>query len=46
MAMFPAKNSNHSTKSTHNEENKTINFRMFLCALNEKVNLHKAFKIQ
>ena len=32
--MFPAKDSHHSPKSTHNEENKTINLRKFLCPLN------------
>ena len=37
--MFPAKNSHHSPKNAHNEENKTINFRMFLCGLNEKKRL-------
>ena len=34
--MFPAKNSCHSPKPTNNEDNKTINLRMFLCGLNEK----------
>ena len=34
--MFPAKNSHHTPKPTHSEENKTINLRMFLCGLNEK----------
>ena len=33
--MFPAKNSHHNPKFTHNVENKTFNLRMFLCALNK-----------
>ena len=33
---FQQKNSHHSPKSTHNEESKTTNLRMFLCGLNEK----------
>ena len=33
---FKQKNSHHSPNSTHNEENKTINLRMFLCVLNIK----------
>ena len=37
--MFPAKNSHHSPKSTHNKENKTINSKMFLCNLNKKKRL-------
>ena len=34
--LFPAKNSHHSPKPTHNEKIKAINLRMFLCGLNEK----------
>ena len=37
--MFPAKNSHHSSKTTHNEENKTFNLLIFLRALNEKKRL-------
>ena len=37
--MFPAKNSYQNPKFTHNEEIKTFNSRMFLCALNEKERL-------
>ena len=36
---FQQKKSHHNSKSTHNEENKIINFRMFLSALNEKKRL-------
>ena len=36
---FPAKNSHHNPKFTHNKESKTFNLRMFLCALNEKKKL-------
>ena len=38
--MFPAKNSDHSLKPTHNEENKTVNFRMLLRGLTEKKRLN------
>ena len=38
--MFPAKNSDHSPKPTHNEENKAVNFRMLLCGLTEKKRLN------
>ena len=34
--LFPAKNSHHNPKPTHNEKIKAINLRMFLCGLNEK----------
>ena len=37
--IFRAKYSHHNQKSPHYEENKTINFQMFLCALNEKKGL-------
>ena len=37
--MFPAENSHHSPKSTHDEDNKSINLEIFLCALNEKKRL-------
>ena len=37
--VFCTKNSHHNRKPTHYEENKTINFQMFLCALNEKKRL-------
>ena len=42
--MFPAKNSHHSSKSTHDEKDKAINLQKFLCALNEKVNCTKHSK--
>ena len=37
--MFPAKNSYHNPKLTHNEEKETFNLQVFLCALNEKKRL-------
>ena len=38
--MFPAKNSHHCPRPTYNEENETINLRMFLCGLNKKKRLN------
>ena len=37
--IFRSKNSHHNQNFTHYEENKTINFQMFLCVLNEKKRL-------